>query len=270
MAFLGWGKPMGCRGFAITGMLLVTALGILYAWNPQKIDLFPKTPPPSERVTPEGVGLFAPGRRVAVVVAHPDDPEFFISGTLLKLKASGAKMLIVLTTDGGKAYYPPFTTNVEENRKVRRQEQLDAAKAYDADVTFLDGPDGRYLPDDAAKAKLREALREFDPEIVITFDGDYPPQIQHRDHRNSGIAAEAVVGGTSTKWLLRFGTRAPNLYVDTSGLWERRSELLAIHKSQFFGDGLKLIRGWVEETAWKNGERAGTEMAEAFRATELR
>lgn len=270
MARLGLGKKLDGRGWAIAGMIIVFSLGLLYTWQPQKIDLFSKTPPPQDRVTPEQVGLFNPGRRVAVVVAHPDDPEFYISGTLLKLKASGAKMLIVLTTDGGKAYYPPFTTNVEENRKVRRQEQLDAAKAYDAEVTFLDGPDGRYNPDGAAQEKLREALREFDPEIVLTFDGSYPPKVQHRDHRNSGIAAEAVVAGTSTEWILQFGTRAPNLYVDTTGLWERRSELLAIHKSQFFGDRLPMIQRMVEGRAFETGEAAGFEMAEAFRATKLK
>lgn len=270
MASFGLGKPLGKRGWAIAAMLIVSGLGVLYAWNPQKIDLFAKTPPPSERVTPEQIGLFSPGRRVAVVVAHPDDPEFYISGTLLKLKASGAKLLIVLTTDGGKAYYPPFTTNVEENRRVRRQEQLDAAAAYGAQVTFLDAPDGRYVPNDAEKTKMREALREFDPEVVITFDGDYPPQIQHRDHRNSGIATEAIVAGTSTQWLLRFGTRAPNLYVDTSGLWEKRSELLAIHKSQFFGGRLERVRGMVQGRAFAYGEEANVEMAEAFRASEIR
>lgn len=270
MASLRLGTRLDGRGWAIAGMLIVSGLGLLYAWNPQKVDLFPKKAPPTEKVTPEQVNLFAPGRRVAVVVAHPDDPEFYISGTLLKLKESGAKMLIVLTTDGGKAYYPPFTTNVEENRKVRRQEQLDAAAFYGAEVTFLDGPDGRYRPDEGAKTKLREALRDFDPEIVITFDGDYPPQIQHRDHRNSGIAAEAIVAGTSTQWILRFGTRAPNLYVDTSGLWEKRSELLAIHKSQFFGERLERVRGMVEGRAYEYGEEAGTEMAEAFRATKLK
>ena len=187
----------------------------------------------------------------------PDDPEFYISGTLLRLKASGAKMLIVLTTDGGRRTTRRSPTNVEENRKVRRQEQIDAAKAYDAEVAFLDGPDGRYNPDAAAQAKLREALREFDPEIVLTFDGDYPPKVQHRDHRNSGIAAEAIVAGTSTQWILRFGTRAPNLYVDTSDLWEKRSELLAIHKSQFFGDRLEMIRGMVQERAMETGEVGG-------------
>ncbi|RYG69031.1 PIG-L family deacetylase, partial [bacterium] len=180
MASLRFGKPLGKRGWAIAATVIVSGLGLLYTWNPQKIEFFPKDAPPSPRVTPETIGLFAPGRRVAVVVAHPDDPEFYISGTLLRLKASGAKLLIVLTTDGGKAYYPPFTTDVEANRRVRRQEQLDAAKAYGADVTFLDEPDGRMVPDSRVQGKVRDALREFDPEVVLTFDGDYPPTVQHR------------------------------------------------------------------------------------------
>lgn len=254
---------------ARSSLLAVGIVALFYLWQPQKLDLFPKDPPPSPRVRPEEVGLFETGKRVAVVVAHPDDSEFYISGTLLRLKASGAKLLIVLTTAGDKGYYPPFTTDVEGNRRIRREEQIEAAKAYGAEVTFLNGPDGRYLPDDAAKRQMAQALRDFRPEVILAFDGDYPPRIQHRDHRNSGIVAEAVAREAGASWLLRFSTHAPNLWIDTSDLWDRRSDLLAIHKSQFYGERLERIRGMVYGRAEEDGRRGGFDLAEAFRATKL-
>ena len=260
----GWGARLGRIGFLTAGLLT-----ILYLWNPQKIDLFPKDAPQGPRVTPEEVGLFA-GKRVAVVIAHPDDAEFYISGTLLRLKASGAKLLFVLATDGGKAYYPPFTTDVEANRRVRRQEQLDSAAQYGAEVVFLDAPDGRYVPDATEQGKLLWALQAFDPQIVLAFDGEYPPRVQHRDHRNSGIATEAVVRRTGAEWLLRFSTHAPNLYVDTSAEWPERERLLAIHRSQFTPDKMPMIANMVRGMSETDGERAGTELAEGFRATRLR
>lgn len=260
----GWGARLGRIGFLTAGLLT-----ILYLWNPQKIELFPKAAPEGPRVTPEEVGLFA-RRRAAVVFAHPDDAEFYISGTLLKLKASGARMLFVLTTDGGKAYYPPFTTDVEANRRVRREEQLESAAQYGAEVVFLDAPDGRYTPDATEQGKLLRALQAFDPEIVLTFDGEYPPRVQHRDHRNSGVATEAVVARTGAEWLLRFSTHAPNLYVDTTGFWDERERLLAIHRSQFTAEKMPMIANMVRGMSEADGERAGTELAEGFRATRLR
>ncbi len=260
-----WGRRLGRIGFLTAG-----ALAILYLWNPQKIDFFPKAAPGGPRLTPEETGMFAPGTRVAVVFAHPDDAEFYLSGTLLRLKASGARLLFVLTTDGGKAYYPPFTTDVAANRRVRREEQLASAREYGAEVVFLDAPDGRYVPDAGERGKLLKALQAFDPEIVLTFDPEYPPRVQHRDHRNSGAATEAVIGRTGARWLLRFSTRAPNLFVDTSGLWGERERLLAIHRSQFTPEKMPMIARVVRGMSEEDGARAGVELAEGFRATRLR
>ncbi|MER3495653.1 MAG: hypothetical protein C4320_01820, partial [Armatimonadota bacterium] len=129
---------------------------------------------------------------------------------------------------------------------------------------------GRYLPDTRAEQAILDALREFRPEIVLTFDGNYPPRIQHRDHRNIGLAVEAEAREMGAQWLLRFSTHAPNLFVDTSELWDARSELLAIHRSQFYGEKLARFREIVYGSAEDAGRRAGFDLAEAYRATKLR
>jgi LmbE family N-acetylglucosaminyl deacetylase len=259
---------------SIGRMVLMFSLivGGAYWWNPQKLH-YPRKMPPANfpKVDPDSAKLFSPQGRVTVVVGHPDDAEFFISGTLLKLHESGAQISLIVVTDGDKSYYPPFTTNVEENRKVRHREQLDASSAYGARVVFLGGPDGRYNPEEPTlRGKLKAAIDESKPDTIIAFDSEYLPTIQHRDHENSGRAATELVAGTSAKWLLLFATTAKNYYVDTSKYWDDRAKLIAIHKSQFSGEKLELIKGTLYEKELNDGEEGGFELGEGFRVVRLK
>ena len=252
-------------------LMFLVIVGGAYWWNPQKVHYPPKRAPSNfPRIDPDSAKLFSSGTNVAVVVGHPDDAEFFISGTLLKLHDAGAKVTLIVVTDGDKSYYPPFTTNVAENRRVRRQEQTDATANYGT-VVFLGGPDGRYDPDEPVlRGKVKAALDDAMPDYVITFDPEYLPLVQHRDHENSGRAAFELAPKTTAKWILLFATTAKNYFVDTSKYWDKRSQLIAIHKSQFSGEKLTLIRGTLYEKEMNDGEVAGFELAEGFRAVKLR
>lgn len=246
--------------------------GGFYLWNPQKLH-YPRKKPPADypKVDPDSAKLFTKGTQVTVVAGHPDDTEFFISGALMKLHDAGVKITVIVVTDGDKSYYPPFTTNVDENRKVRRQEQIDASARYGANVIFLGGPDGRYDPDEPVlRKKLEDAMVATKPDYVVTFDSEYLPTVQHRDHENSGRAGLELAPKTSAKWVLLFASMAKNYYVDTSKYWTQRTELVAIHKSQFYGAKLPMIIGMLMEREIDDGQAAGVEMAEGFRAIKLR
>ncbi len=268
-------EPRWKRALKSAGRMLLMFLlfvGGAYWWNPQKLH-YPRKRAPANfpKIDPESANLFAKNSKVTVVVGHPDDAEFFISGTLLKLHGAGAKITLIVVTDGDKSFYPPFTTNVEENRRIRRQEQSEASSAYGAKVVFLGGPDGRYDPDEPTlRAKLKSALDKSEPDYIVAFDSEYLPTVQHRDHENSGRAATELAPNTSAKWLLLFATNAKNFYVETTKNWEERSRLIAIHKSQFFGEKLDLIRGTLYEKAMNDGEEGGFELAEGFRAIKLK
>lgn len=260
------------RIFILFVLIVGVCGGGAYCWNPQRIH-YPTRKKPADfpRVDPDSSRLFSPGTRVTVVAGHPDDTEYFISGFLLKLNQAGAKIHLIVVTDGDKSYYPPFTTNVDENRRVRRQEQIEASSHYGADVEFLGGPDGRYDPDEPVlRGKLEKALVDSKPDYVVAFDSEYLPTVQHRDHENSGRAATELAPKTGAKWLLLYATTAKNFFVDTSKFWTERSDLVAIHKSQFYGDKLELIRATLMQTEIDTGEEANLEMAEGFRAVKLR
>src|SRR5271155_1613601 len=101
-------NPKAKRHLKRTGLgagIFALALAGLYFYQPQRYDFFPRpAPEPNPPVDPDSKHLFAPGTRVAVVAAHPDDPEFFIGGILTELAKAGAKIAIIMCTDGDKGY----------------------------------------------------------------------------------------------------------------------------------------------------------------------
>jgi LmbE family N-acetylglucosaminyl deacetylase len=257
-------------GLGITAS--VAALYAAYRYQPQRYSFFPRAlPDRNPPVDPDAAHLFCPEARVAVVAAHPDDPEFYIGGLLTQLGKAGAKILIVMFTDGDKGYYPPFLTNVAENRRVRRAEQLEAAKRYGAEVVFLAKPDGRLKSEPRTVLELIRELEAFQPSYVLSFDPLYPPRLQHSDHIAAGkTTTKAIRAVESVAWLMRFSTRAANWYADITPVWRQKRELIAIHKSQFSGDRHDFVIEMVGNRAKTEGELAGVAYAEGFRCSRLR
>lgn len=117
---------MGSKAFSALKWAGLAGAGLvgLYRYQPQRFFFFPRpVPEVNPPVDPDSERLFSPKARVAIVAAHPDDPEFYVGGLVTLLGGAGAKMTIVMCTDGDKAYYPRGLTNVEQNRRVRRLEQ---------------------------------------------------------------------------------------------------------------------------------------------------
>ena len=267
--------PRWKRVLKSVGRMLVMFLAFVggaYWWNPQKLH-YPrkKAPVNFPKIDTDIIGGLGDGNRLTVVVGHPDDAEYYISGTLLRANMNKVKITLIVVTDGDKSFYPPFTTNVEENRHVRHQEQLAASAGYNANVVFLGGPDGRYNPDEPElRTKLKTAIEQSNPDVLLAFESEYLPTVQHRDHENSGRAALELAPNTSAKWILLFASTAKNYYCETSKFWEARSQLVAKHASQFSGEKLELVRGTLLDKEMSDGEEAGFELAEGFRAIKLK
>jgi hypothetical protein len=111
----------------------MTALGAAawsaYRWQPLRGDFAWKRRPADHAWTdPDSERLFRPETRIAIVTAHPDDTEFYLAGLLLQLGAAGARLHLIVATDGDKGYYP--FARPETLRRIRRQEQRDAAQRW--------------------------------------------------------------------------------------------------------------------------------------------
>jgi len=251
--------------------LIGAAICGLYLWQPLRYDLISPTPPrPHPWTDPDSERLFRPGTRVTVVTAHPDDSEFYIAGLLTRLARSGARLSLIVATDGDKGYYPFGDPGAL--RAIRRREQDEAARRWKAsEVVYLGYPDGRLRHTRELVARIAGALRRLRPEYVLVLDAAYPPRLSHRDHRRAGAAAEEAARQTeTTAWLLRFSTTAPNFAFDVTDLWEERMALLGVHASQFHGARLRRVTGIITRNAGRDGRLLGVRHAEGLRCMRLR
>ncbi len=205
-----------------------------------------------------------------VVVAHPDDSEFYIAGTLLSLQKSGAEIYQLLHTDGDKAYY--FWADNSALREIRRAEQRTASAQYGVkELRFLGYPDGRLRRNSDTLTATKKAIQDWKPDYILCMDSAYPPRASHQDHRRSGELAEEAVRALGWKgWLLRYSSMAPNYVVNVDKVIDQRIASLAIHKSQFFGEKLKRIQAHLTDSAVEQASDAGFTYGEAFRAERLK
>lgn len=244
------------------------ALGGFWMWQPWEFDLIPRGQPnPNPPVSPEPERLFAKGTKILLVTAHPDDSEFYIGGTLTQLARSGAEITQVVCTPGDKAYYP--FEDWKTNQRVRRAEQEEASGRWKVkELLILNFRDGRLRANDELVHELRKVMERVQPEYVLGFDGHYPPRLSHQDHRRAGEATESAFWGYGkAPWLLRFSTSASNYGVDITDDWQTKKELIAIHKSQFYGERLERVINLVASYAEDEGEKIGVPLAEGFRCS---
>jgi len=231
--------------------------------------------------------FYAP-ERVLVVVAHADDIEFGMGGTVARWTDAGTQVTYCIVTDNSAGSNHP-DTDLEELTQIRYQEQLAAAKVVGVeDVRFLGYPDGTLQHTLDLRRELTRLIRQIRPQIVATMDptvvfsstNDY---INHPDHRAAGEAAvyaafpsaesrpifrellsEGLEPHRVSKVYLNFSLQ-PTLHVDVSETWQRKADALLCHKSQVGEDVLKFIREWDERA----GREAGFALAESFRVLSI-
>ena len=192
---------------------------------------------------------------ILVVLAHPDDPEFFCGGSLARWTAAGHRVTYLLLTCGDKGT-KDLALAGEELCGLRQAEQRAAAAVLGVqDVRFLGYPDGYLQPDLNLRRDITRVIRQERPDILVTCDpttnyfGD--TYINHADHRAAGQAAlDAVYPAARDHlyfpelineekldphivrevWVC--GTLAPTLTLDVTDNWETKILALMEHKSQ--------------------------------------
>lgn len=165
---------------------------------------------------------------IMVVSAHPDDIDYWASGTMAKLHRNGNKIIMVLGTSGEKG------ADIPDLDKIREQEQREAGKIIGYDkIIFLRHPDRGLKADQQFKDELREIFKQYKPDILFAFDIDKEGLIYHHsDHRAAGIAAHEVAPEfKSIKEVYQYHTRAPNVIVNVSDVVGIKAKAMSAHQS---------------------------------------
>lgn len=192
---------------------------------------------------------------ILVILAHPDDPEFFCGGTIARWTRAGHQVSYCLLTCGDKGTKDRQLTS-DKLCSLRQAEQYAAAAVLGVDeVRFLDYPDGYLVPDLVLRKEITRVIRQEQPDILVTCDPTNlyvrETYLNHPDHRAAGQAAlDAVFPAARDHlnfielwrdeqlephtvrevWISL--TQDPNVSIDVTEHWDLKLRALKEHKSQ--------------------------------------
>jgi LmbE family N-acetylglucosaminyl deacetylase len=132
--------------------------------------------------------------RVLVIVAHPDDIEFGIAGSVARWTSEGHQVAYAIVTDGAAGTNAP-NADLAALVATRQAEQRAAAAVVGVqDLFFLNYPDGTLMPTLELRRDLTRLLRQYQPQRVVTFDPtallfEQVGYINHPDHIATATAA---------------------------------------------------------------------------------
>jgi LmbE family N-acetylglucosaminyl deacetylase len=161
--------------------------------------------------------------RAVAVVAHPDDLEYGAAAAVARWTRQGKHVSYVMVSSGeaGIAGQDPVVVGPLREEEERRS----AAIVGVSEVLFLGHTDGLIEYGIPLRRDLARAMRQLQPDVVITmsFDltwGEGGP-VNHADHRAVGLAVLDACRDAANEWvfpeLALPPARIKDAYVATSG-----------------------------------------------------
>lgn len=225
-------------------------------------------------------------KKIAVIMAHPDDAEFICAGTVAHWSDEGHEVTYVLLTSGDKGSDDPEMTP-DRLVATREAEQREAARILGVkEVIFLKYPDAYLEPNLELRREMVRMIRKLKPDVVVCQDPTVrwfaQSYINHPDHRAAGEATLAAVYPAARDRLtfpellaeglephrvqevyLSGGENA-DMAIDITAQMDRKIASLRAHASQLGDwDFEPMIKEWAQETA-KQHPGSG-EFAESFK-----
>lgn len=217
--------------------------------------------------------------RILGVGAHPDDLEILCAGTLAKYAQAGHHVVMCHATLGEKGH---FHIPSDELAETREKEAQDAARVIGAETISLGLLDGEVEDNRATQLKFVDMIRQAKPDVIITHS---PQDTYHSDH---GVVSKLVLDASFhasvpyVKTEHEYHTKVPviyymetilgmefvpSMYVDITGTFETKREMLSQHRSQLVWlkehDNIDVL-DIVETMAKFRGWQCGVKYAESF------
>ena len=220
-------------------------------------------------------------QRILVVMAHPDDVDFSIAGSVAAWTDQGIEVTYCMVTDGD-AGGAELGIPRPEMGPLRREEQIAAAKVVGVeDVRFLGYPDGAVEHNLALRRDLARVIRQVRPQRVVAQSPERTLEriyASHPDHLATGGATlDAVYPDARNRWAhpelegeglephtvdavwLAGAPPSPQHYSDITDTIDRKIEALMSHKSQIADPPVyaDLLRTWGAANAQAAGLAEG-------------
>jgi N-acetylglucosamine malate deacetylase 1 len=200
-----------------------------------------------------------PTPRLLCIGAHPDDCEIQTSGLSALWTGRGGSARFASMTDGSAGHQELAGAKLAG---IRRAEARAGAAAVGADSLVFDNLDGSLLPTLDNRLRVIRAVREFQPDVLVTHrTNDY-----HPDHRYTGVTVqdacymvmvpnvlpgcpvpdrEPVVIFMSDRFT-KPSPLDPDLVFDIDPVMERKVDAITSHESQMF-EWLPWIEKYADE-----------------------
>lgn len=188
--------------------------------------------------------------RVVAITAHPDDIEFMMAGTLLRLKDAGWDVHLWNLADGSCG---TTTLDYEEIVRIRWEEARQSAALLGGTMQPPLFPDLEVFYDKPSLLRVCGALRDIRPDVVLT----HSLQDYMEDHQNTARLAVSAAFSRNMRNVttvparppyetpmavyhaLPHGLRdamrqvvVPDFCVDITDVLTRKRDMLACHVSQ--------------------------------------
>jgi LmbE family N-acetylglucosaminyl deacetylase len=220
---------------------------------------------------------------VIAIGAHPDDIEFYCSGTLARCAARGDNVFFCVVANGDKGGYG---ISPEELAAIRAEEAKRAAAVIGATLIHIGLPDlGIHVCDEHLNL-IVDAIRQAKADLIIT----HCPDEYMRDHKNTSelvYQASFMVGIPNWETKVPYYKGMPPVYymeppggmgfipteyVDVTDVWDKKRAMLSCHKSQVSWlkehDNMDMLDS-MEVMGRYRGEQCGVRYAEGFRQMAL-
>lgn len=131
-------------------------------------------------------------KTLMVIFPHPDDETVMAGGLLQRARSLGWKTVVVTLTEGdeGKLH---IHANGRSIREIRRHELERSTHLFGVHHTHLEiFPDSKLREKRSAwKKKIHEFIKQYDPEIVVTYD--HSGNSGHPDHVVVSIELKNII-----------------------------------------------------------------------------
>ncbi len=193
---------------------------------------------------------------ILAIGAHPDDIEFGCGGTLIKYASKGARIELLVMTDGARG----------GAARIRRSEQLAASRILGARRIHWGGyrdtllPTVRHLID-----RIERTLRSLRPDFIFVNN----PEDTHQDHRQVARAAVSATRHSRNVLFYEGPTTVnftPTVFIDIADEIGRKIQALRTHRSQIMKTRIEgaAICEIAEASAHFRGVQGRVRWAEGF------
>lgn len=181
--------------------------------------------------------------KILVILPHPDDEVFPMSGTLSQYIKEGSKVTYACMTLGEMGRNlgnPPFANRVTLPM-VREKELKCSCNVIGINELILMGYHDKtveFEPYEPLDKRLLELIQKYEPQLIMTY---YPGHGVHPDHNSCGEAVIRTVGKMNKDdrpevHCVAFpmeDMRKPDLVLDISPNLDKKIAALKCHSTQF-------------------------------------